>query len=238
MVSLSRRAARRRARPSVRCCRQRLPQRSLSAIANTASASSTGSRSLVVIETPLSSIRCRRARHTAWRGCVAISASTTKLVSSAIGSGRRSSGSSIAKTPRVAGRRPPEGAMAYRRPYMSGVTRTLTRSPSVARFRAARFSSGVLAVAGRFSSASRSGLRRSRLPLVCVVATDLMISAEIVPACPDILDLEPSTMRACLALIARAACWPTCFVDMRLIWHTRGFGEGEAWHGPGMRDRI
>jgi hypothetical protein len=108
-----------------------------------------------------------------------------KLVSSAIGSGRRSSGSSIAKTPRVVGRRPPVGAMAYRRPYMSGVTRTLTRSPSVARFRAARFSSGVLAVAGRFSSASRSGLRRSGIPLVCVVATDLMISAEIVPACSD-----------------------------------------------------
>jgi hypothetical protein len=142
----------------------------------------------------------------------------------------------MAKTPRVAGRRPPVEAMAYRRPYMSGVTRTLTRSPSVARFSAARFSSGVLAVAGRFSSASRSGLRRSGLPLVCVVATDLMVSTEIVPACPDILDLGLSTFddlsgphRSCRVLADLA------FVDMCSVWHTRGLGEDEAWHGRGIR---
>jgi hypothetical protein len=46
----------------------------------------------------------------------------------------------------------------------------------VARLRAARFSSGVLYFAGRFSSASLSGLRGAGLPLVFVFATDLMIS--------------------------------------------------------------
>lgn len=68
---------------------------------------------------------------------------------------------------------------------MSGVTRTLTRRPSVARFRAARFSSGVLYLAGRLSSASLSGLSGSGLPFVCVFAMDSMLPA-IVPADPDI----------------------------------------------------
>lgn len=68
---------------------------------------------------------------------------------------------------------------------MSGVTRTFTRKPSVARFRAARFSSGVLYFAGRLSSATLSGLSGSGLPFVCVFAMDSML-ATIVPADPDI----------------------------------------------------
>ena len=52
--------------------------------------------------------------------------------------------SSIANTLRLAGRRPPRGSWPYRRPYMSGVTRTLTRKPSVACLSAARRSSRVL----------------------------------------------------------------------------------------------
>src|ERR1700685_1564576 len=55
---------------------------------------------------------------------------------------------------------------------MPGVTRILTRSPCVACATAAHFSSMLLAVAGRRSSASSSGLRRSSFPLlVCLLAT-------------------------------------------------------------------
>jgi hypothetical protein len=102
--------------------------------------------------------------------------------------GSRNSSSSIANTPRLAGRRAPAKVMAYRRPYMSGVTRTFTRRPSVARFRAARFSSGVLYLAGRLSSASLSGLSGSGLPFVCVFAMDSMLLT-IVPADPDVTGL-------------------------------------------------
>lgn len=73
----------------------------------------------------------------------------------------------------------------YRRPYMSGVTRTLTRSPSVARLTAARFSSRVLAVAGRLSSSNLSGLSGAGLPFVCIFATELMVS-NIMPARADV----------------------------------------------------
>ncbi len=175
-MSLRRRPARGRDRPSMRCSRHLPRQRSFRAFANVASASSTRSSSLVTTATPLSSIRVRNELHTAWSGWVAISASTTKLVSSAIGSGSRSSvPRSRIRLAWRAGAHLGE-SWAYRRPYMSGVMRALKRSPSVARLRAARFSSGVLYFAGRFSSASLSGLRGAGLPLVFAFATDLMIS--------------------------------------------------------------
>jgi hypothetical protein len=74
---------------------------------------------------------------------------------------------------------------------MSGVTRTSTLNPSVARLSAARFSSGVLAVAGRLNSANLSGLRRSGLPLVWVLATDLMRRSECCQPKRTSPDLDP-----------------------------------------------
>lgn len=71
---------------------------------------------------------------------------------------------------------------------MSLVTRTPTRRPSVARFRASRLSSTVSYLAGRLSSASLSGLSGAGLPCV-VFATDLMLPA-MLPAAPDVTESQ------------------------------------------------
>lgn len=78
---------------------------------------------------------------------------------------------------------PRAGRLPYRGRYMSRVTRGPTRRPSVARFKAARFSPGVLYLAGRLSSASLSRLSGSGLLSVCVFATDSML-----PTNPDITE--------------------------------------------------